>query len=101
MMQLKCTTANCQHNLKCHCNAGMIRVDDKGVCESRMKRAGGALEQTFKELEAGEELLSDAPSAVQCEADCLYNENNYCRATSLLVSDKFMQTKCQTRIKKR
>lgn len=99
MLQLKCTTSNCQHNLKCHCNAGVIHVDDKGICDSRMKRAGGALEQTFRELEAGEELLSDAPSAVQCDATCVYNEDGYCRSTSLLVSDKFMQTKCQTRIR--
>lgn len=100
MMQLKCTTANCQHNLKCHCNAGVIAIDEKGVCDSKIKRAGGALEQTFRELEAGDELLNDAPSAVRCDADCIYNEDNYCRATSLLVSDKLMNTKCATRIKR-
>lgn len=101
MMQLKCTTANCQHNLKCHCNAGAISIDDKAACDSRMKRAGGALEQTFKELEAGDELLSDAPAAVQCEANCIYNEKGYCRATSILVSDSFLTTKCKTRIPKK
>ena len=51
-MQLKCTTANCQHNLKCHCDAGAITIDEKGVCDSRMKRAGGALEQTRERLYA-------------------------------------------------
>ena len=86
MMQLKCTTANCQHNLKCHCNAGVIAIDEKGVCDSKIKRAGGALEQTFRELEAGDELLNDAPSAVRCDADCIYNEDDFCRATSLSAS---------------
>jgi len=100
MMQLKCTTANCQHNLRSHCNAGLIAVDEKGVCDSKIKRAGGALEQTFKEMEAGDEFLSDAPSVVRCYADCIYNEDGHCSATSLLVSDKFLSTKCQTRIKK-
>ena len=100
MMQLKCTTSNCQHNLKCHCNAGVISLDDRAICDSKIKRAGGALEQTFRELEAGEELLSDAPSAVRCDATCIYNENNYCTATSILLSDKLMSTKCATRIKK-
>lgn len=99
MMQLKCTTANCQHNLKCHCNAGVISISDKATCESKMKRAGGALEQTFRELEAGDELLNDAPSAVACDAICVYNEDGYCRATSLLVSDVMLATKCATRIK--
>ena len=100
MMQLKCTTANCQHNLRCHCNAGLIAVDEKGVCDSKIKRAGGALEQTFKEMEAGDEFLNDAPSVVRCYADCIYNDKGHCSATSLLVSDKFLSTKCQTRIKK-
>lgn len=98
-MQLKCTTANCRHNLKGHCNAGAVTVNEKGVCESKLKRAGGALEQTFRELEAGDELLNDAPSAVRCNADCVYNDNNYCKATSLLVHDVMLSTRCATRIK--
>lgn len=99
MMQLKCTTSNCQHNLKCHCNAGLITVDERGACVSKIKRAGGALEQTFKEMEASDEFLNDAPSVVQCMADCIYNDNRHCTATSLLVHDKLMNTKCATRIK--
>ncbi len=99
MMQLKCTTSNCQHNLKCHCNAGLITVSEKACCDSKIKRAGGALEQTFKELEAGEEFLNDAPSVVQCYASCIYNKNDRCSATSLLVNDIMLSTKCATRIK--
>ena len=99
MMQLKCTTSNCRHNLKCHCNAGAISITEKAVCDSRIKRAGGALEQTFRELEASDEFLNDAPSAVKCEASCVYNENHYCKATSLLVNDVMLTTKCATRIK--
>lgn len=100
MMQLKCTTSNCQHNLKCHCNAGLISINEKGVCDSRVKRAGGALEQTFKEMEAADEFLSDAPSVVSCKAECVYNKDNRCTATSMLVNDVFMSTRCATRIKK-
>lgn len=99
MNQLKCTTINCQHNLKNHCNAGIISVSEKAVCDSKIKRAGGALEQTFAELEASEEFLSDAPNVVQCEAECLYNKENRCTASSLLVADSMMSTKCKTRIK--
>jgi len=99
MLQLKCTTINCQHNLKNHCNAGLISVTERAVCDSKIKRAGGALEQTFKEMEASEEFLNDAPSVVQCDAECIYNENRRCNASSLLVADKLMSTKCETRIK--
>lgn len=99
MIQLKCTTLNCQHNLKNHCNAGIIGVSEKAVCESKIKRAGGALEQTFAELEASDEFLSDAPSVVRCDAECQYNSDNRCTAASILVSDTMMKAKCRTRIK--
>lgn len=100
MLQLKCTTANCQHNLKCHCNAGIISITEKAQCDSKIKRAGGALEQTFKDMEASSEFLNDAPSVVQCTAQCVYNKNNRCTASSILVHDILLNTKCATRIKK-
>lgn len=99
MKQLKCTTSNCQHNLKAHCNAGIIMVTDKGVCDTKIKRAGGALEQTFAELEAADEFLNDAPSIVQCYASCVYNKDNRCNANSIHVGDMMLSTKCATRIK--
>ncbi len=99
MLQLKCTTSNCVHNLKCHCNAGVVMVDEKGICDSKIKRPGGMLEQTFKEIEAGEEFLSDAPGAVECAASCVYNKKGRCTASSLYVTDGFFNTKCETRIK--
>ncbi|MFA6867349.1 MAG: DUF1540 domain-containing protein [Clostridia bacterium] len=100
MLQLKCTTSNCQHNLKGHCNAGIISVNDKGICESKMKRAGGMLEQTFKELEASDEFLSDAPNLIQCKADCVFNKDNKCHADSIMLSDKMLNVKCVSRMKK-
>ena len=99
MEQLKCKTVNCRHNLKCHCNAGIIGMDEKGRCMTRMKRPGGALEQTFAELEAADDMLSDAPAIVQCDADCIYNRERKCTATSILVKDKLFKTACMTRIK--
>ena len=99
MNQLKCTTVNCQHNLKDHCNAGIINVTENGVCGSKIKRAGGALEQTFAELEASIESLADAPSVVTCDAECLYNRERRCSANSLLIADSVFKTKCKTRIK--
>lgn len=74
-------------------------VNEKGVCDTKIKRAGGALEQTFAELEASEEFLSDAPGVVQCYAECVYNKDGRCTANSLLVGDMMLNTKCATRIK--
>jgi len=99
MNQLKCTTINCQHNLKDHCNAGVINVTDSAVCGSKIKRAGGALEQTFAEIEASEEFLADAPNVVTCDAECLYNKERVCSANSLLIADSIFRTRCKTRIK--
>ena len=99
MEQLKCKTVNCQHNLKNHCNAPVIGIDEKGRCASKLKRVGGALEQTFAELEAADEFLSDAPAIVQSECDCVYNKDRRCTATSILVQDKLFRTSCATRLK--
>ena len=98
MEQLKCTTTNCIHNLCSHCNATVVGVDSKGRCATNMKRAGGALEQTFAELEAAEEFLSDAPDIVNCDAECLFNKEGRCSASSIYVKDSFFRTKCDTRI---
>ncbi len=98
MDQLKCTTRNCIHNLKGHCNASVIGIDKKGVCATKMKRLGGTLEQTFAELEAADEFLQSSPAIVQCDADCVFNRDRLCRATSIFVKDKFMSARCQTRL---
>ncbi len=100
MMQLKCKTKNCQHNLKCHCGAGMITIDNNGKCASKIKRPGGAMEQTFAEIEAADDIIESTPQIIQCDADCIYNENHRCTATSLLINDGLLNTKCATRIKK-
>ncbi|MDR3185502.1 MAG: DUF1540 domain-containing protein [Christensenellaceae bacterium] len=100
MNQLKCTTINCQHNLKTHCNAGIIGVSEKCICESRIKRVGGALEQAFAEIEASDEFPASIPNIVQCEASCIYNVDNRCSATSILVSDSFFNPKCRTLIRR-
>lgn len=68
------------------------------MCDSKIKRAGGTLEQTFAELEAADDMLQDAPETVRCDADCLYNSDNKCCASSILVSDTVFRTKCKTRV---
>ncbi len=98
MDQLKCVTQNCIHNLKGHCNASVIGVNEKGVCATRMKRVGGVLEQTFAELEVAEEFLQSAPAIIQCDADCVFNRDKRCTATSIYIKDKMFNARCQTRL---
>ncbi len=99
MTNCKCTTSNCIHNLKCHCNAGVVTIDDRGLCDTKLKRAGGALEQTFAEIEAGDDFIPDNPLSIECTADCIYNKDKKCTAGAIYVSDSFARTKCQTRQK--
>ncbi len=100
MNHLKCTTANCQHNLNNHCNAGVVSVNEAGKCITKMKRPGGALEQTFEELEVGREFMQDSPNWIQCTAECIYNKDKKCTANRVLIADSFLQTKCATRVKR-
>ena len=71
MMQLKCTTSNCQHNLKCHCNAGVISITDKG------KTAVTTTHEIFTAIDLGmfdgmsDEMLSTFVEALQVMQDNL------------------------------
>lgn len=102
MNGLKCTTANCQHNTLCHCLAGIINVNEKAACASKMKRNGGTLSQTFADMEAAELETADLDrldTLVQCEAECEFNENFKCTRQNILVEDGFIATKCFSRKK--
>ncbi len=101
MTKCKCTTSNCIHNLKHTCDAGILVIGDKGLCNSRIKRPGGALEQTFAEIEAGNDFLPDEEVSVECStADCVYNREGRCSSVGIKVADSFVRTKCETYIKK-
>ncbi|MDR2266586.1 MAG: DUF1540 domain-containing protein [Christensenellaceae bacterium] len=99
MNQLKCTTGNCQHNLLDRCTSSVITMSPKAICETRIKRAGGSLEQTFAELETVEERLQDAPAMVACESKCKFNCENRCTADTIIVGDTIFNVCCKTRIK--
>ncbi|MDR2047235.1 MAG: DUF1540 domain-containing protein [Clostridiales bacterium] len=101
MNHLKCTTANCEHNIRENCTAGIITVEDNAVCGTKIKREGRVLAQQFAELEAAAEISSveKAKTYIQCDADCVYNKDNVCSSERVLVSDTLFSTKCATRKK--
>ena len=99
MKEIICETSSCEHNLKCRCMAGIISVGDGAKCLSRIKREGGALAQSFADVEAGEEFHgADRDSIVQCSAECALNTGGLCSAEKITVRDKLFSAKCKSHI---
>ena len=92
MKEIICETSNCEHNLKCRCLAGIITVGETAACRSRIKREGGALAQSFADVEAGEEFHGTA------SAECSYNANGMCSAEKITVKDAMFKAKCKSRV---
>ena len=99
MKEIICETSDCEHNLKCRCLAGIISVGENAKCLSRIKREGGALAQSFADVEAGEE-FEGAPkdSIVQCSAECALNGGGVCSADKITVKDSLFRAKCRSLI---
>lgn len=99
MKEINCKTSNCEHNVKCKCLAGIIAVGENGKCLSRIKRDGGALAQSFADVEAGEEFFGEnAESMVQCSASCAFNSGGVCSCDKITVDDVVFGTKCKSRV---
>ena len=99
MKEIDCQTSHCEHNLKCKCMAGIISVGDNAKCLSRIKRDGGALAQSFADVEAGEEFHGvPQDGIVQCSAECALNTGGLCSAEKITVKDGPTSTKCRSRI---
>lgn len=102
MDNLICHTANCEHNVKSRCIAGIVNVSESGVCTSKLKREGGILAQTFADIEAAEDfgILNSNNSTVTCASlKCVHNESGVCSADHIVVEDGLIKTKCYTRTK--
>ncbi|MDR3263579.1 MAG: DUF1540 domain-containing protein [Clostridiales bacterium] len=101
MNNLKCTTSNCEHNIRTNCTAGIINVSGNAACGTKIKREGSALAQQFAELEAAAEISSveNEKVYVQCDAECVFNKDNVCSAEKITVSDTLFNTKCASRKK--
>ena len=99
MKEINCKTSNCEHNVKCRCLAGIIAVGNNAKCLSRIKRDGGALAQSFADVEAGEEFYGQSTEVlIQCSAPCAFNQDGLCSAEKIDVDDTMLGTKCKTRV---
>lgn len=103
MKDLKCLTMNCENNALNHCMAGFINVNEKGVCASKQKRAGGMLAQSYADMEASQEIerINSEEVSVTCDCcDCVFNDNYSCSAKGLVLDDGMLsKTKCCTKKK--
>lgn len=100
MKGLKCTTNNCEYNEACHCKAGIINVSEHAVCETKMKRANGVMEQEFTNMEAAEEFdyNKNEDILIECNSTkCKYNNAHRCTSSIVSVSDGMFRTKCKTK----
>lgn len=100
MENLKCTTSNCEYHFKNHCTAGLLQIGEKGVCQSKRKRAGGAYAQAIAEFELADELtpLLERETEVQCMCKtCKHNKDSACISPEILVGDGVLSTKCFTK----
>ena len=97
MDNLKCTTSNCEFNIRNHCNAKVIDISEKGVCTTRIKRKGGAYAQALAEFEFSDELFAPTagdPSIICNATACEFNSEHTCKRDSLLIGDSLIKTKC-------
>ncbi len=101
MKGLRCTTANCEHNYGNRCMAGIIDVSEGAVCKTKLKRAGGSLEQLFKEYEMAPsaDAIEEPETVVQCSAECVFNNNQICGRENLTIEDGVFRTRCFSRRK--
>ena len=79
--------------------ASIIDVSEMGVCKTKLKREGGSLEQLFKEYEAAPAVdsLETPEVTIQCNADCVFNNNHICSRENLEIGDGMFKTKCFSR----
>ena len=102
MKGLKCTTSNCEFNEGFHCKAGVVNIDKRGNCITRIKRENGVIEQEFVNMEVSSEFnySDNEDTLIKCNStDCSYNKCFKCSADFISVGEKLLSTKCKTRTK--
>lgn len=103
-MDIRCRKTDCRYNDKLTCRAKDIKVSKKTVCEDFSFEEGKELDISKKIFE------SDTPPKVapyrhnkklciDCDAKCLFNQNNQCIANGITMGDISKCAKCITFMK--
>ena len=64
MKGLKCTTSNCEFNEGFHCKAGVVNIDKRGNCITRIKRENGVPVRSSLTILTMKILLSNATAQI-------------------------------------
>ena len=91
MFDLKCKRQGCVYNENCSCTANHIDVGRETECQTYEDCGYRKVEQdevkqnpTRKNIKVG------------CRADCLFNDNNYCKANGITVITNEQHPECST-----
>jgi len=95
MAEISCTVTNCFFNKRNGCTAPVIKVDGIKAFESRSTNCN-----TFIEQKPGIQSSVDKPqqdTEISCIAiHCVYNKNEKCDASDILVNGKNAQDPVET-----
>ena len=106
-MDLKCKKLNCVNNDRYSCMKDAIRVSHSAECDSFEEAE--VLDDGQKQ-DASRDMFETAPDYhpyrhkrkvdVECDAECLFNQNNKCKANGISVCNCSTCALCTTFIKK-
>ena len=92
MSKLKCEERSCRHNCDLMCDKQSIVLDDDAICCSYQRKVFDQTKEEFA-IERYPE-YSDVETSINCnENSCLYNKNNFCKASEVKIdSDAWCTT---------
>lgn len=95
MPKISCSVTNCYYNERQGCTAPNLKVDGKKAFESRSTCC-----DTFVEQKPGVKSSVGDPfkdTDIKCDANkCVYNKQQYCKASNILVNGKNAQVPEET-----
>ena len=92
MSKLKCEERSCKHKCYEACNKQSIILDEDAICCSYQRKVYDEAKEEFA-IERYPE-YSDVETSINCdENSCLYNKNNFCKASEVKIdSDAWCTT---------
>lgn len=90
MFDLKCKRMDCKYNKNCNCEAKKIDVASSTKCETYVDTGYKAKTDKIQQVPTRKN------TAVECKANCIFNDNCVCKANSISVMTNDFQPECCT-----
>lgn len=91
MFDLKCKREGCEYNKGCNCTAKNVSVGHNTDCTT-YKDCG----YDKKEKDKIKQKATRLNICVDCKADCLFNEQHYCKANGISIMTNNNRPECST-----